>query len=81
MKEKMYLEPKGENGLPLHPIANIDECMKSYIKVFGILLSEEELKHFFIAGIMLGRGAYQLKKEFDAHEEFTKLCQKMFPDE
>ena len=76
MKEKLYLDPKGENGLTLHPIANIDECMKSYVKVSGILLSEEELKHFFIAGIMLGSGAYQLKKEFDIDEEFEKYFNK-----
>ena len=41
----------------------------------------DKMREIFIAGIMLGSGAYQLKKEFDAHEEFTKLYQKMFPDE
>lgn len=41
----------------------------------------DKMREIFIAGIMLGSGAYQLKKEFDAHEEFNKLYQKMFPDE
>ena len=41
----------------------------------------DKMREIFIAGIMLGSGAYQLKKELDAYEEFTKLYQKMFPDE
>ena len=40
---KLYLRPKGENGLPLHPKANIEECMKSYDKVVGELYTEEEV--------------------------------------
>ena len=40
---KLYLRPKGENGLPLHPTANIEECMKSYDKVVGELYTEEEV--------------------------------------
>ncbi len=41
----------------------------------------DKMRDIFIAGIMLGSGAYQLKKEFDANDEFTKVYQKMFPDE
>ena len=41
---KLYLRPKGENGLPLHPIANVEECMKSYDKVLGNLYTEEEVE-------------------------------------
>lgn len=41
----------------------------------------DKMREIFIAGIMLGSGAYHLKKEFDAYEEFTKLYQKMFPAE
>ena len=40
---KLYLRPKGENGLPLHPTANVEECMKSYDKVIGELYTEEEV--------------------------------------
>ena len=40
---KLYLRPKGENGLPLHPTANVEECMKSYDKVVGELYTEEEV--------------------------------------
>jgi hypothetical protein len=76
-KAKMYVEPFGENKLPLHKIANIDECMKSYNKVYGILLSEQDLKTLFIAGFMLGNGSYQLKKEVDIDLEFEKQIQKL----
>lgn len=41
----------------------------------------EKMKEIFIAGIMLGNGAYQLKKEFDTDKEFKKLYYKMFPEE
>ena len=40
---KLYLRPKGENGLPLHPTANVEECMKSYDKIVGELYTEEEV--------------------------------------
>jgi hypothetical protein len=40
---KLYLIPKGENGLPLHPTANVEECMKSYDKIVGELYTEEEV--------------------------------------
>ena len=40
---KFYLIPKGENGLPLHPTANVEECMKSYDKIVGKLYTEEEV--------------------------------------
>ena len=41
---KLYLRPKGENGLPLHPTANVEECMKSYDKVVGELYTEQEVE-------------------------------------
>lgn len=41
---KLYLRPKGENGLPLHPKANVEECMKSYDKIVGEIYTEEEVK-------------------------------------
>lgn len=77
MKAKLYLEPKGENGLPLHSIANIDECMKSYEKKIGLLLTHEELKSVFISGIMLGSGAYQLGQEVNIELEYLKLLNKI----
>ena len=47
---KLYLIPKGENGLPLHPIANVEECMKSYDKVVGDLYTEEDMRLAFGVG-------------------------------
>ena len=49
---KLYLRPKGENGLPLHPKANVEECMKSYDKVVGELYTEEEVEHliYYVCG-------------------------------
>ena len=43
-KEKLFLIPKGSNGLRLHPRAFVDENMKSYEKVTGILLSVEQIE-------------------------------------
>lgn len=40
----LFLIPKGENGLPLHPSANIHECMKSFEKVVVDIPSEEEIR-------------------------------------
>ena len=56
---------------------------KSVGKVFDetIDYEYEKMKEVFIAGIMLGSGAYQLKKDFDPNEEFKKLYHKMFPAE
>ena len=77
MKAKLYLEPKGENGLPLHQISNIDECMKSYEKKIGLLLTHEELKKVFISGIMLGSGSYQLGQYVNIELEYLKLLDKL----
>lgn len=77
MKTKLYLEPFGENKLPLDKIANIKECMKSYNKVEGVLLSEQKLKSLFISGFMLGNGSYQLGKEVDIDVEFEKQIKKL----
>lgn len=77
MKTKLYLEPFGENKLPLDKIANINECMKSYNKVEGVLLSEQELKSLFISGFMLGNGSYQLGVDVDIDLEFEKQIQKL----
>ncbi len=48
LKEKLYLEPKGVNNLPLHFDANIEECMKSFDKKKGILVTEKDLDTFII---------------------------------
>jgi hypothetical protein len=77
MKAKLYLEPKGENGLPLHSIANIDECMKYYEKKTGLLLTHEKLKSVFVAGVMLGSGAYQLGQEVNIELEYLKILDKL----
>ena len=52
-----------------------------HILVEKLDYEEKIFKEIFIAGIMLGSGAYQLKKEFDTDEEFKKLYYKMFPEE
>lgn len=36
----------GENGLPLHPIANVEECMKSYKKETGYFFTSEQLNEY-----------------------------------
>lgn len=46
-----------------------------------LIYEEQKMKDFFIAGIMLGSGAYQLKKEFDTDEEFKKIYYKIFPEQ
>lgn len=40
----LFLIPKGENGLPLHPSANIHECMKSFEKVVVDIPSDDDIK-------------------------------------
>ena len=47
----------------------------------NLIYEEQKMKDFFIAGIMLGSGAYQLKKEFDTDEEFKKKYHQIFPEE
>jgi hypothetical protein len=56
---------------------------KSLDEIFDETLTFEQrkMKEFFIAGIMLGSGAYQLKKEFDIDVEFKKFYSKLFPEE
>lgn len=41
----------------------------------------EKMKEIFIAGIMLGNGAYQLKREFDPNKEFEKTYNQIFSEE
>ena len=36
--DKLWIRPKGQNGLELHPKANIEECMKSYEKRVGVCI-------------------------------------------
>lgn len=48
LKEKLYLEPKGVNNLPLHFDVNIKECMESFDKKRGILITEKDLDKFAI---------------------------------
>jgi len=46
-----------------------------------IAYEKEKMKEIFIAGIMLGNGAYQLKRDFDPNIEFQKTYKLMFPEE
>lgn len=48
LEEKLYLIPKGVNGLQLHELAKIKECMVSHEKVTGILLKKEQVKQLLI---------------------------------
>ena len=71
---KLYLRPKGENGLPLHPTANIEECMKSYDKIVGELYTEEEvlaLIHKFNYDLV-NSNIETFKEWFDEHKKQTK---------
>ena len=66
---KLYLRPKGENDLPLHPIANVEECMKSYDKVFGNLYTEEEVEVLLetLSKVLVYQGnEYRLPYYFEA---------------
>lgn len=56
---------------------------KSLQEIFDGTLTFEQrkMKGIFVAGIMLGSGAYQLKKEFDLDVEFKKFFSKLFPEE
>ena len=44
--KQTVLFPFGENGLLLHPLANIDQCMKSYKKEVGYFFTAEELNEY-----------------------------------
>ena len=76
MKEKLYLEPKGEHNFNLHPLANINECMKSYEKKVGYLFTEQELKDLMHRCWMKSRKFYSGKTDeyfFDYFESEKKL--------
>ena len=66
---KLYLIPKGENGLPLHPTANVEECMKSYDKVIEELYTEEEVEVLLetLSKVLVYQGnEYRLPHYFEA---------------
>lgn len=58
----------------------LDQSLESAFDLTSIY-EKQKMKDFFIAGIMLGSGAYQLKKEFDTDEEFKKMYYKIFPEQ
>ena len=71
-------------------LENIQSCLdeniekdKSLDDAFDktIAYEKEKMKEIFIAGIMLGNGAYQLKRDFDPNIEFQKTYKLMFPEE
>ena len=69
---KLYLRPKGENGLPLHPIANVEECMKSYDKVVGELYTEQEVEVLLetLSKVLVYQGnEYKLPQYFETEIE------------
>ena len=72
MKNKLYLEPLGENGLPLHNIANIDNCMKSYKKVVGIFVDKEILSCFLVWCILEDKDIYDAEARLQTSIEFLK---------
>ena len=77
---KLYLRPKGENGLPLHPTANVEECMKSYDKVVGELYTEQEVEVLLetLSKVLVYQGnEYKLPQYFEAEiEEVIKNYKK-----
>jgi hypothetical protein len=46
LTKQTVIFPFGENGLPLHHSANVDECMKSYQKQEGYFFTPEELNEY-----------------------------------
>ncbi len=69
---KLYLIPKGENGLPLHPTANVEECMKSYDKVVGELYTEQEVEVLLetLSKVLVYQGnEYKLPQYFETEIE------------
>jgi hypothetical protein len=72
MKPKLYLEPLGENGLPLHNTANIDNCMKSYKKVVGIFIDKEILSCFLEWCILKDKDIYDSENRLKTSVEFLK---------
>lgn len=77
---KLYLRPKGENGLPLHPTANVEECMKSYDKVVGDLYTEQDVGVLLetLSKVLVYQGnEYKLPQYFEAEiEEVIKNYKK-----
>ena len=77
---KLYLIPKGENGLPLHPTANVEECMKSYDKVVGDLYTEQDVGVLLetLSKVLVYQGnEYKLPQYFEAEiEEVIKNYKK-----
>ena len=77
---KLYLIPKGENDLPLHPTANVEECMKSYDKVVGELYTEQEVEVLLetLSKVLVYQGnEYKLPQYFEAEiEEVIKNYKK-----
>ena len=70
MKTKLYLEPLGENGLPLHNIANIDNCMKSYKKVVGIFVDKEILSCFLEWCVLNDKDIYDAEERLQTAKDF-----------
>ena len=69
---RLYLIPKGENGLPLHPTANVEECMKSYDKVVGELYTEQEVEVLLetLSKVLVYQGnEYKLPQYFETEIE------------
>ena len=73
---KLYLRPKGENGLPLHPKANVEECMKSYDKIVGEIYTEEEVENliYYVCGEVARLQGIILNGNYidDAYKKFKK---------
>ena len=50
------------------------------INKISLDMEQDQLKKAFISGIMLGSGAFQCKKEFDADIEFENFLKIYFPE-
>ena len=72
LKEKLYIEPFGENKLPLHRTANIDKCMKSYNKIFGVLIDKDVLSCFLEWCVLEDKDIYDAENRLKTSAEFIK---------
>ena len=72
MKNKLYLEPLGENGLPLHNIANVDNCMKSYKRIVGVILDKQNLSEFLEWCVLHDKDIYDAEARLKTSIEFLK---------
>ena len=76
MKNKLYLEPLGENGLPLHNIANIDsKLMITDTKLTSNLALKWQLLKTAVISCIFNNGwrRYDSIKDYEKQQSFNAL--------